>query len=276
MKIFKNIIKKLFNLATFCIKKKVSGYQDNKLGSLLRAKLHSIEKIITEEEVDFLNMIYARMLYFEAQKRNLLSGDEINWCKKILFGVIEQNEGDLLAKKKNNLFENIVKQRRSIRKWKNIKIKKEEFERLVDAARWAPSSCNRQPWHFLLIQDKDKIEFLSKMRGQAFIKNAPSCLLVLIDLESYDEIAKYYFTYLDAGVAIQNILLMAKNMNLGACFVNLAPVDDFRFKKEQIKRIFKIPSTFELIGIIPIGKPDDNPNPPGRKDISSIIHFENF
>jgi len=221
-------------------------------------------------------MIYARLFYFEARKRNLLSQDEINWCKRVLFGAIQQSNEKFFGKRKSDSFENIIRHRRSIRKWENIKIKKEEFEQLVDAARWAPSSCNRQPWHFLLTHDKEKIEFLAKIRNQPFIKNAPSCILVLINLETYDEITKYYFAYLDARVAIQNMLLMAESMNLGACFVNFAPTKDFEFRKRQIKQKFNIPSNFEPIGIIPIGKADEIPRSPGRKDISSIIHFETF
>lgn len=276
MRFLKIFQKKLFDLVTVYTKKKISNYSNNRLEALLRSKIHSIEKGLVEEDVNFQDMVYARMFYFEARKRNLISSNEINWCKRILFGTTQQNNKSSLAPKRNNLFDNILKQRRSIRKWKNIKIKKEEFEQLVDAARWAPSSCNRQPWHFLLTQDKNKIEFFSEIRNQAFIKNAPSCILILINIEAYNEITKYYFSYLDAGVAIQNMLLMAENMNLGACFVNLAPTNDFESQKKQIRRKFKIPSNFEPIGIILIGKTDDNPSPPGRKDISSIIHFETF
>ena len=275
---FKKIAKKIFNLAIYYIKRRTSNYSNSKLGSLLRARIHLAEKMISDEEADFLNIIYARMLYFEARKRNLLSNDEISWCSKILFGISPQHDKKFLDKNKNinNLLENIIQQRRSIRKWKDIKLKEEEFERLVNAARWAPSSCNRQPWCFLLTQDKNKIKFLSEIRKQSFIKNAPSCILILIDTEAYDEITKYYFTYLDAGVAIQNMLLMAENMNLGACFINFAPTSNFELQKKQINKKFKIPLNFEIIGMLPIGRTDEKPSPPGRKSISDISYFETF
>lgn len=267
--------KKIFGLVDFYIKKKVSNYSNSKLETLLRAKVHIIEKSFIENDIDFLEMIYTKSLYFETRRRNLLSRGETDWCKRVLFGVTQKN---------NNISENIekislkdvIKQRRSIRKWDGLKIKEEEFKQLIEAARWAPSSCNKQPWHFLLTHDKDKILFLSRIKKQDFVKNAPSCILVLIDLEAYDEITKYYFAYLDAGVAVQNILLMAEDINLGACFVNFAPTKDFELQKNQIKQKFNIPLNLELIGIIPIGKTNKKLNPPGRKIISKIIHFETF
>lgn len=267
--------KKLFDLIAVYGQKKILKFTDGRVESLLRANIHVIEKELIENNVNFQNMIYARMFYFEALKRNLISQDEINWCQKVLFGKVNQSSKDVFYKKDNS-FNDILKQRRSIRRWKDIKITKEEFEQLVDAARWAPSSCNRQPCYFILIQDKDRIEFLSKLRGQDFIKKAPSCILVLINLQAYNELTKYYFAFLDAGVAIQNMLLMAESMGLGACFVNFAPTNDFKMQKEKLSNVFNIPINFEPICIIPIGIAQEKPTPPGRKDVSTIMHFETF
>jgi len=267
--------KKILDLINIYGKSKISNFTDGKIESSLRAKVHAVEKELSESEVNFQNMIYARMFYFEARRRNLLSKSEIDWCEGILFGAVRQ-DAQKFTYQKDNLFRNVLKQRRSVRKWKDVRITKEEFGQLIDAARWAPSSCNRQPWHFLLTQDKNKIEFLSKITNQSFVKNAPSCILILINLEAYDEATKYYFAFLDAGVAIQNMLLMAENMNLGACFVNLAPIKNFELQKEQIKHKFGIPKNFELICVIPIGRSENQPKPPGRKDISGMIHLETF
>jgi nitroreductase len=267
--------KKIFDFVLAYTKKRISKFTDSKIEFLMRSNIHVVEKGFVENDVDFQSMIFARAFYFEAQRRNLLSKDETEWCKRILFGDVQKNIKNFFHEK-NNSFEDILKQRRSIRKWENTKITKEEFEKLIDAARWAPSSCNRQPWHFLIIENKDKIKFLSRIKNQAFIKNAPFCILVLIDLDAYDETTRNYFALLDAGMATQNILLMAENMDLGACFVNLAPIDDFESQKKQIKNKFDISSNLEPICIIPIGKKTENFNSPGRKNISDIIHFENF
>lgn len=267
---------RIFNLFIIYKKKKISNYPDDKIESLLLSNVHVIDKEIIENDINFQSMIYARLFYLEAIKRNLLSGDEINWCKRVLFGIIQQEDKDSFKEEKSDSLENVLKRRRSIRKWRNTKITRKEFEQLVDAARWAPSSCNRQPWHFLLTCDKKKIEFLAKIKKQPFIENAPSCILILINLKVYDEITKYYFAYLDAGVAAQNMLLMAENMNLGACFVNFAPVEDFESQKEQIRKNFGIPSNYEPIAIIPIGRANGSSVPPGRKDVADIIHFETF
>ena len=244
---------------------------NDRLTSLLRMQLHNIEKGLSEETSDFILFIWTRELYFEAKKRNLLSQEEKNWCKRILFG--KQTE---TIDKKEDIHDllKIIKNRRSIRFWKSEQLQREEFERLVDAARWAPSSCNRQPVSFLLTNDKTKIALLSEVRGQKFIENASSCILVFINMQFYNEKEAAYTPYLDAGAAIQNLLLMAYELGLGACWVNFGSLEVNEAKKEKLKAVFNIPYQYKIVSLVPIGHTDFLPPPPGRKNISDMLHYE--
>ncbi|HLE75279.1 MAG TPA: nitroreductase family protein [Candidatus Bathyarchaeia archaeon] len=268
-------IKTLLLFVKYLVVKQPSTLSNDRLAPMLRMQVHNIEKGLVEEASDFFSVIWARKLYYEAKKRSLLSYEEEKWCKRILFG----REVELTVKSNgryNNAFMEIVRNRRSVRSWENGKLKDNEFEHLVNVARWAPSSCNRQPWYFILTRDANKIKLLSEIRGQKSIGNAPSCILVLINMQSYDKAEASYTPFLDAGAAIQNLLLMAQILGLGACWVNFGPNEVDETKREKVKTVFRIPAHYEVVSIIPIGHPKIIPLPPGRKDLSNILHVEIF
>jgi len=255
--------------------KQPSRLSDDRLVPLLRKQVHIIEKGLFEETRDFVSMLWTGELYYEAISRSLLSHEEEDWCKRILFGgQIELARST--NSRYNNEFVDIIRNRRSVRFWEDEKLKVPEFEQLVDAARWAPSSCNRQPCHFLLTKDKNKIRLLSEIRGQKFIINAPSCILVLINMKSYNKQESNYTPYIDAGAAVQNFLLMVHVLGLGACWVNFGPNEVFETKRQKVKKMFGIPAHYKIVSIVPIGHPKIIPLPPGRRSISNILHLEVF
>ncbi len=253
-------------------------YSDKKLLPQLRSQVHVLEKRIGEGETNFLKVISARRLYFEAKNRDLLSLDEIDWCNHVLFG---KSRHQKISDKDNNEMSSdlstIIENRRSVRFWQESDISEEVFKELVEAAKWAPSSCNKQPWRFIVTSDKEKIKLLYTVKGQKFIKDAPYCILVIIDKNSYGNEDDFrYFSGLDAGAAIQNLLLKAEELGLGACWVNWTPTSVSNNQNQKVKETFKIPSDFDVISIIPIGKPKEKPSAPSRKDTEKILYFKNF
>jgi len=273
---------KTFNglkLVYFYFFKNAKKLNNEKLESLLRARVHAIEKQGNiEDETNFASMIWARQMYHEAKLRDLLSKEERDWCEQVLFGKQSIKDIHSISKiQKEDLF-NIIKERRSIRSWQEGELTENHFKLLVDAARWAPSSSHRQSWHFLLTRDKEKIKLISEIRGQKFVRNAPNCILALINLQAYDKKEISYTPYLDAGAAIQNLLLMAHSIGYGACWVNSGKKEIPDSKKmHKIKDLFGIPENVQIVSIIPIGKlPLSIPLAPGRKSIVDIMHMERF
>lgn len=275
-----NILKRFYSLLLafkYSITKQPSNLSDTRLESLLHQQVHFIEKgLDAEKGSDFILMIWARKLYFEALKRNLLSQEETEWCERILLGKQIELIRYTPNKSSDDEFTKIVRGRRSVRFWEAKRLKEEEFKQLVDSARWSPSSCNRQPCYFLLTRDTNKIKLLSDARGQKFVENAPSCILVLINTEIYDKQEVTYTPYLDAGAAIQNLLLKAQTLGLGACWVNFGTKEVPESKRREVKAVFEIPAHYEIISIIPIGIPKQVPLPPGRKSIYDISKLEEF
>ncbi len=275
----KKTLKRLKLLRNLLLKnpKKLSN---GKLEALLGARVHAIEKHGNiENSTDFYSMIWARKLYHEARKREILSNEEIRWHENVLFGKQIEHKPTSSTKSFNEtVLLDILKDRRSIRFWEKYELTEKEFELLVNAAKWAPSSSHRQPWHFLLTRDKEKIKILAELRDQKFVGKAPNCILVLINLQAYTGVEIDYTPYLDAAAAIQNLLLMAHVNGLGACWVNFGKKEIPDVKKmNKIKSLFEIPDHIQIISIIPIGRlPSTKPHPPGRRNTSDIMHIEKY
>jgi nitroreductase len=153
----------------------------------------------------------------------------------------------------------IIKERRSIRKFKNISINDKDLKDLIEAGIYAPSGSNTQCYRFIIITDKNDIKFLSKTKLK-FIETAPSIILVVADLNKCDylkfkrkDIFKY-LPYQDCAMAMQNIILYAESINLSSCVIHLS--EEWSTAK-QIKKYFSLANNYELMGLIAIGYSDE-------------------
>lgn len=180
-----------------------------------------------------------------------------------------------LTELKNASVLELIKGRRSVRRWKNLEISNEIIEKLVDAARWAPCSSDRQTCKFLIIQDKKSIEFLGNRLagGVGFAHTATVHILVLVDMRRYRLPFERHIAYLDGAAAIENILLMAHSRGLGACWLNWSISES---NEKKVYELFNIPRYMLPISVIAIGYPDIISEPPARKEIKDFVVYERF
>jgi len=271
------LVYEIFQLLRFeylNIEKKLS---DDEIKIALRKRVHLIEKGYWGNQVNFIKSLIAKKYYFEAKNRGILSHEESDWCEHILFGAPRTDRKSDKREVVNNKLANILKDRRSVRSWQQTRINKEIFEDLIEAAKWAPSSCNRQPYDFIVTDKKEHISLIYKIKRQKFLKYAPYYILVLINKDSYGSEEDFiYFSGLDAGAAIQNLLLKAEELNLGACWINWKPKSISDKEKKHMKNAFKLPDDYEVVSVIAIGEPKEKPFPPGRKDSKEMLHFEEY
>ncbi|MEM0379340.1 MAG: nitroreductase family protein [Nanopusillaceae archaeon] len=166
----------------------------------------------------------------------------------------------------------LIKQRRSIRKYENVDISYEDINELLEAAIWAPSSGNLQNWYFIVIKNKDKIKKIAEFADQEFIKNSPVIIVVCSNdkiVESiYGERGKMYAIQ-NTAAAIENILLLATEKNLGTCWIGA-------FDENKIKELLKIPKEISIHALITVGVPKENPKPPERKKLSEVVFYEEW
>ena len=178
-------------------------------------------------------------------------------------------------------FEKLVKERRSVRSFEETTLSESQLAGILEAAQWAPSPLNLQPWEFILIDDpklKDEIRMVGEeAKGEVkekdgpswaagyemdFLKEAPLLVVVLVDpsrggLGGY--FGQEYGAMQGASACVQNILLACADMGLGALWFTF-------FRPEKLRPVLNIPENYEIAGIIPIGTPGGSTKSPPRKE----------
>jgi len=167
-----------------------------------------------------------------------------------------------------------VKGRRSIRAFKNRDVPAEIVEKLIEAARWAPSAGNIQPWEFIIVRKpKIKRRLAEAALDQVFIEEAPVVIVVCANevrsSQGYGVRGETLYCIQDTAAATQNIHLTAYSLGLGTCWVGA-------FREEETREILKIPYGIRTVAIIPVGYSAEAPTPRMRKSISQIVHYETF
>lgn len=166
-----------------------------------------------------------------------------------------------------------LKSRRSIRKFKNKDVSKEIIDDILECGMKAPSSCNTQPWAFIVVREKEKIEKLSKVSDySSSVANAPVCIVVCLTP------GKMRFNpnkYHSVACATENMLLVVHAHGLGSCWIFVKDFDDTEVEK-RTKEILNIPEDVEAICILPIGYPDQEPVEKELKKKEDIVHQESW
>jgi nitroreductase len=167
-----------------------------------------------------------------------------------------------------------IKGRRSVRAFTKKPVSDEEITKLIDAARWAPSAGNIQPWEFVIVRDaKVKHGLSAAALDQTFIEEAPVVIVVCADqLQSgsgYGSRGANLYCLQDTAAATQNILLAAHAMGLAACWVGA-------FQEEEARKVLNVPSGIRPVAIVPVGHPAEKPMARSRKPVKEIVHHETF
>jgi nitroreductase len=167
-----------------------------------------------------------------------------------------------------------IKNRRSIRAFKPQDIPDATVEKLIDAARHAPSAGNTQPWEFVIVRKKETKKKLARVAfNQAFLEEAPVVIVVCADENRssmrYGNRGEALYCIQDTAAATQNILLTAYSLGLGACWVGA-------FNENEAKKALKTPKGTRPVAMIPVGYPNRTPSDRGRRTVNQIVHYEEF
>ncbi len=162
--------------------------------------------------------------------------------------------------------------RRSIRKFQDMKISETDLQALLEAAMAAPSACCKDPWRFVVVQNKDMLKKMAEgLPNAPFLPNAPMGIVVCGDIEkAHDNLLSYMLQ--DCSAAIQNILLAADIMGLGACWLGIHPREE---RISLLKELFGLPENVIPIGVVAVGHPADSPAPRTRFNPGSV-HMEKW
>ena len=149
--------------------------------------------------------------------------------------------------------------RRSIRKYTSESIDEKTIKLLLKAGSYAPSANNYQPWHFIVITDREKLDKLSMVHPYAkMLQQAPLAILICGD-NNIQSILGYQAV--DCSAATQNILLAAHALGLGGVWLGVYPREQ---RMKDIKEFLHLPENINPISLISIGHPAEEIKHPER------------
>ena len=164
----------------------------------------------------------------------------------------------------------IIKERRSIRKFQKKEIPEKIVDKLIESLIWAPSAGNLQSRKFYFIfEEKIKEKLVEAALGQNFIAQAPLVVVGCVDKEKvdyYGERGENLYSICDVSASIQNMMLLAKELGLGTCWVGA-------FNEGDVSKILNLPNNLRPIVILPVGYPAEKPSPPLRVSGDEAVEF---
>jgi nitroreductase len=140
--------------------------------------------------------------------------------------------------------------RRSVREFTAEPVSKDQLDILLHAAMQAPSACNQQPWHFMVVDSRDQLLALAAVHPYAqMLLHAPLAVVVCADLTLETCHGNWV---IDCSAATENLLLAAHALGLGSVWVGIHPVEK---RVRDISRILGLPSYVTPLCLVPIGHP---------------------
>ncbi|RLC53576.1 MAG: nitroreductase [Candidatus Cloacimonadota bacterium] len=169
-------------------------------------------------------------------------------------------------------FLELAKNRFSVRKYKSDPVKEEDLLYVLEAGRIAPSAVNYQPWHFLVLKEKENLEKLYGLYHREWFREAPVVIIILADHnQSWKRSEGKDHADVDVAIAADHMTLAATNRGLGTCWV-------CNFDKQKTINTLKLPDHLEPVVFLPLGYPDQetdiNRHEEKRKPLSEIVSWE--
>jgi len=163
-----------------------------------------------------------------------------------------------------------IKSRRSIRLYQEKEIEKEKLDKVLEAARIAPSANNRQEWKFIVVKNRDMKERVANAAsGQTFIGQAPIVIVACAtESQSIMTCGQPRYT-VDVSIAMSFMILQAQEVGLGTCWIGA-------FNEPSVKEILGIPDDIRVVAITPLGYPSQDIAARPRKEIEQIICFDKY
>ena len=164
-------------------------------------------------------------------------------------------------------FYDVVRRRRSIRAYRDTPVEKEKLERVLDAARVAPTAANRQPIHFYVVREKETRRRLLEAYSQEWFAGAPVIICACArPSQAWSRMDGKSYADVDATIAMDHLILAATAEGLGTCWIGA-------FNPERLREVLDIPADLEPVALTPLGYPATKPAPTPRKPLDEICEY---
>ncbi len=166
----------------------------------------------------------------------------------------------------------VIHSRKSVRNFTGEPVTKEQIETLLKAGMAAPSAVNTQPWAFVVVTDRDKLNALADVLpfAKMLYKAGAAISVCMIPEKAYEK--RKEFAIMDCSAATQNILIAAEALGLGAVWTAAEPWEELA---EHVRKILAIPENIIPLNIVPIGHPTGEDAVKDKYKIENI-HWEKW
>ncbi len=162
-----------------------------------------------------------------------------------------------------------IKKRYSCRSYSSKPIEPEKLEKILEAARLAPSAKNLQDWRFVIVTDEEKRKQVAiAANEQMFIATAPA-IIVGCSNTDYMMRCNQKISSIDVAIAMEHISLAATAEGLATCWIG-------SFFPEKVKKVLDIPKEIEIVELMPIGYSADKETQRPRENIEKIVCYEKW
>jgi len=171
-------------------------------------------------------------------------------------------------------FLDLAKRRYSCRKYDKRPAEQEKLDLILEAARIAPSAANCQPWHFIVIRDKEVLKKIHSTYHCDWLKEAP-CIIIICGDHSHSWKRKDGKDHsdIDIAIAVDHMTLQAAELGLGTCWI-------CNFDNGLCSKLMNLPSNLEPAVLLPVGYPLDSADPERhttkRKSLEEIVSYEEY
>ncbi len=226
------------------------NYDDIKyLEQQLRLCAHHLDKLLTLDTFKEHAGIAKRTveLIENLQSKDITDSPTVKWAQQILQAYNQRlSSQDVLQSlptdgssschsfSKDSIAD-LIKTRRSIRSFRDEPVPRETINAILEMGLWAPSGCNRQNTEYLILDQAEDIRFCQRIAGEGhnFPQQAAWSVVILLDCRSYALPSQRHQAYLEAGAAIQNMLLYAHALNIGSIWLNWQGVERSHVKLRE-------------------------------------------
>jgi len=179
----------------------------------------------------------------------------------------------------------VIKYRKSIRKYTPNPIEQDKLEKILESARLAPSWKNKQCWHFIVVRDRNKINDIALRSGviskiNFFLKDAPVIIVACANPELSGHLNNQDYYLVDVAIALEHIVLTAADMGIGTCWIGA-------FNESKLKKILEIPENIRIVALSPLGYPAEKQGvyskaikmfagSKNRKSLDDIVHWNKW
>lgn len=164
----------------------------------------------------------------------------------------------------------VIRDRRSVRSYVNKPVERDKIERLLEAARLAPSASNRQEWRFVVVTDPKRRRALAEAAvHQEFVGTAPVVIAACAEHDGHVMTCGQLCYPIDVAIAVDHMTLQAVAEGLGTCWIGA-------FHEERVKAILGIPDEIRIVELLTVGYAAGPPAPLSRLPLEKLVHWETW